>query len=216
VVYTDGTTIENHLEPELYKAAVRQLKFTGEYTPTVADMMKISMWETTLSNYMLEGHSSLTPNKGVDQRLLDRAEAAGKEILNVESMESQMSMLMGFSDDLQRYLLEQILNTSRHEYIVEVEELYELWCSGDETALREMVNSDEGEVDPAKTALAKEYEEAMHTNRDKAMVETAKGYLDSGKTVFYAVGLAHLLKDNGLVDSLRAAGYTVELVTYAN
>ena len=97
-----------------------------------------------------------------------------------------------------------------------VEELYELWCSGDETALRGMINSDDSEVDPSETAIAQEYEEAMSTNRDKAMVETAKGYLDSGKTVFYAVGLAHLLKDNGLVDSLRAAGYTVEPVPYAN
>ncbi len=216
MLYTDGTTIENHMEPELYEAAVLQLKYIGEYTPTVVEMMKVAMWENVLSNYMVEGHAALTPNKGVDQRLLDRAEAAGKEILNVESMESQMSMLMGFSDDLQCYLLEQALNTSRHEYIGDVEELYELWCSGDETALRDMINSDDSEVDPSETALAKEYEEAMHTNRDKAMVETAKGYLTSGKTVFYAVGLAHLLKDNGLVDSLRAAGYTVELVTYAN
>ena len=47
------------------------------------------------------------------------------------------------------------------------------------------------------------------------MIEVAKGYLESGKTVFYAVGLAHLLKNDGLVDGLRAAGYTVELVEYA-
>ena len=49
------------------------------------------------------------------------------------------------------------------------------------------------------------------------MLKVAIEYLESGKTVFYAVGLAHLLDDqNGLVDALRAAGYTVELVQYAN
>ena len=42
-------------------------------------------------------------------------------------------------------------------------------------------------------------------------------YLESGDVVFYAVGLAHLLdSENGLVDTLREAGYTVELVNYAS
>ncbi len=214
MVYTDGTHADDHLDAETYDAALRYLKYTGDYVSGV-EMMKLSLWETTLSNAMIEGHRSLTPNKGVDQRLLDRAEAAGKEILNVESMESQIEILMGFSNELQAYLLKEVLSTTRHEYIAGVETLYEQWCSGDEAALRELVNNEEAEVDPSETTLAQEYEEAMSTNRDKAMVETAKGYLESGKTVFYAVGLAHLLADNGLVDSLRAAGYTVELVPYA-
>ena len=48
------------------------------------------------------------------------------------------------------------------------------------------------------------------------MLEVAISYLESGETVFYAVGLAHLLNNhNGLVDTLREAGYTVELVEFA-
>ena len=46
-------------------------------------------------------------------------------------------------------------------------------------------------------------------------LETAISYLESEETVFFAVGLAHLLVDEGLVDTLREAGYTVELVTYS-
>ena len=48
------------------------------------------------------------------------------------------------------------------------------------------------------------------------MLKKAIEYLESDKVIFYAVGLAHLLDGtNGLVDALREAGYTVELVTYA-
>jgi hypothetical protein len=48
------------------------------------------------------------------------------------------------------------------------------------------------------------------------MLKVAIDYLESGDVVFYAVGLAHLLNNvNGLVDALRDAGYTVELVSYA-
>ena len=57
-----------------------------------------------------------------------------------------------------------------------------------------------------------EYNQAISTDRDADMIAKAIEYLESGETVFYAVGLAHLLAETGLVDGLRAAGYTVELV----
>ena len=64
-------------------------------------------------------------------------------------------------------------------------------------------------------ALMLEYEQAIETGRNVDMLTVAEDYLNSGKTVFYAVGLAHLLADDGLVNTLRDAGYTVELVTFA-
>ena len=55
----------------------------------------------------------------------------------------------------------------------------------------------------------------MGYDRNIGMLEAAKEYMESGETVFYAVGLAHLLDaENGLVNALREAGYTVEPVTY--
>ena len=62
--------------------------------------------------------------------------------------------------------------------------------------------------------LQEEYNQAMSYSRNEKMVEVAKEYLESGETIFYAVGLAHLLAENGLVNGLREAGYTVELVSY--
>ena len=53
-------------------------------------------------------------------------------------------------------------------------------------------------------------------NRWNTMLEKAIEYLESGEVVLYAVGYAHLFEGgNGLVDTLREAGYTVEQVTYA-
>ena len=63
--------------------------------------------------------------------------------------------------------------------------------------------------------LYNEYNDAMIINRNADMLKVAVDYLESGDVVFYAVGLAHLLSGNGLVDTLREAGYTVELVSYA-
>jgi len=106
-----------------------------------------------------------------------------------------------------------------------VQELYELWCAGDEAALRkelsdevdfsELTEEEKAEYEEIKQLL-EEYNKAMSYDRNDGMLQKAIEYLESGETVFYAVGLAHLLNNvNGLVDTLRAAGYTVELVAYA-
>jgi uncharacterized protein YbaP (TraB family) len=52
----------------------------------------------------------------------------------------------------------------------------------------------------------------MEVERNANMVEKAREYLQSGKTVFCAVGLAHLLGEGGMVEALREAGYTVTLI----
>ena len=62
--------------------------------------------------------------------------------------------------------------------------------------------------------IYQEYVNSMEISRNARMLEVAKEYLQSGKTVFYAVGLAHLLAEDGLVNTLRDAGYTVELVSF--
>ena len=103
-------------------------------------------------------------------------------------------------------------------------ELYEIWCSGDEEALREAVSSDVDtqELTPEELAeyeatkhLIDEYDKAMIHDRNAGMLKTAIEYLESGKVIFYAVGAAHVMDNtSGLVDALREAGYTVEQVVY--
>ena len=104
-----------------------------------------------------------------------------------------------------------------HEFdytISRLTELYELWCAGDEAALKEYMKDDLSDMTAEEKALYQEYQKAMETDRNKHMAEVAIEYLESGETVFYAVGLAHVIADDGLVNALRDAGYTVELVTY--
>ena len=83
--------------------------------------------------------------------------------------------------------------------------------------LRQIMDMTEEELAEynASLPLLEEYDKGMNFNRNEGMLDVAIDYLESGDVVFYAVGLAHLLDEsNGLVDALRDAGYTVELVTY--
>ena len=123
-------------------------------------------------------------------------------------------MMSGFSDGLQEQMLIATINTTPTQYNAQVEELYEMWCAGDEEAFIEYFKTDDTELTGQELVYAQEYTKAMETDRNAKMLETAIGYLNSGDTVFYAVGLAHLMAEDGLVNTLRAAGYTVELVTF--
>ena len=210
--YADGSTIKTHVDGALYEKAYPLLLASGNNSIN-APYMKAALWYNLIDNFYLQQCYRLTPDKGVDQRLLDLAYADGKTIRSIETGLSQLKMLTGYSEALQAYLLKEITGVSSIEYGNDLLALYELWCKGDEAALTEALTSETfGDSEEAK-ALFAEYNKAMITNRNANMLKVAKGYLESGETVFYAVGLAHLLGDDGLVNGLRAAGYTVTAVT---
>jgi len=222
--YGDGKSTKDHVGEELYDAAVPYMKASGNYNMN-APYLKPSMWSNSIENFYLRQGYALTPEQGMEERLTKLAHDQEKEIREVESSLFQIRMLTGWSEDLQKVLLEDSLEIDALEYIADVQELYELWCAGDEAALREELSDevDTSEMTEEELAeyeaqkhLIEEYNKAMSYDRNEGMLKVAIDYLESGDVVFYAVGLAHLLNNvNGLVDALRDAGYTVELVSYA-
>lgn len=217
-LYTDGTTTQEHInDEELFEQLQKFLQASGTYEATMLVTKPIFLEQTISSFYMSNGYR-LSSDYGVDNQLQSRAYDQEKEILSVESGEFQMDLLGAFSDELQVYMLRDVLEYGQCAYNYHTEQLFELWCAGDEAELITYLN-EEAEEDPDLTeeekALVAEYEQAIETSRNVDMLAVAEEYLSSGKTVFYAVGLAHLLADDGLVNTLRDAGYTVELVSYA-
>ena len=212
--YADGTTTADHIEDkELYEYALKLLKASGSYHYN-APYMTVPLWTDCINGHMMHQIYTLSSDKGVDNRLLMMAETEGKKILEVESYAFQVQMSTGWSESLALQLLYEAVSSGSVDYMEGLNELYEMWCAGDEEAIREYLKDDTSDMTDEELALYEEYNTAMQTDRNKDMIKTAIDYLESGDVVFYAVGLAHVLAEDGLVDGLRAAGYTVELVTY--
>ncbi len=211
--YADGSTVQSHIDSALYEKAYPLLLASGNNS-TNAPYMKTALWYNLINNFYTQQCYRLSPDKGVDQRLVDLAYADDKTIHSIESGLSQLQMLAGYSDALQAYLLKEVTEDSLTEYGSDLLALYEMWCKGDESTLAEALVGDTFGDSAEVQALYAEYNKAMITDRNAKMLEAAKGYLESGETVFCAVGLAHLLGDSGLVNGLRSAGYTVTAVTY--
>ncbi len=221
--YTDGTTLQSLMEEEEYELALKFAKATGTYNLN-ALMAKPYLWSNGIEQFYLRQGQSLHGDQGVEARLMDWADELNKPIREIESSMFQINMIAGYSQDLQLLLLRDAMSGTAQEYWEELEEMYALWCAGDEAALRELLcdEVDTSEMTAEELAeyeankhLLEEYNKAMSYDRNDGMLKVAKEYLESGDTVFYAVGLAHLLNDvNGLVDALQEAGYTVEAVAY--
>ena len=208
LMYDDGSTIEDHIDEELFTKAKEFLEENDLYIDYYL-LFKPVFWADVVSSVATE-ESGLSHDKGVDMFFIKEAKKAKKEVLEIESVMDQAKMLGGFSDSLQAiYLLDALNNVETAK--ADVKALYELWKEADVKKFEEYVTRDvEMEGVPEELIEAySEFEKAMLTDRNEHMVNKAIEYIKSGKTVFYVVGAAHMVGESGLVNQLESKGYEV-------
>lgn len=200
----------NHLDAGLYETALKLMKASGSYTVDTVRLKPV-FWEKEIADFYLQQGYQLTAEQSVDSLLIHRAEAAKKEISYIESPLSQTQMLSGLSDSLQAALLAKAISFDGFTHHANTAKLFDLWCSGNKSALQSTLTANSTLADPA---LNDEYISAFFTQPNAAMLNIATDHLESGKTVFFAVGLEHLFGETGLLTALQNAGYSVRQVTY--
>lgn len=207
-MYDDGSTIEDHIDEELFNRAKQYLVDRDKYSESYL-LLKPIFWAELLSEVAAE-KTGLSFDKGVDLYFLKEAKKAKKEILQVESATGQAEALAGLSDAMQEFYLEDTLNNVGN-LVRNTLDLYEIWKEADVDKLEKYVYN----VDKKKTLsdeqleALNEFEKVMIIDRNKLMVEKAVEYINSGKTVFFVVGAAHMIGESGLVNQLESKGYEV-------
>lgn len=206
LMYTDGTTVKDHIPEDLYNKTDALLKEKG-LSIQFFSLYKPIILAQNISNLMLEewGYSS---DKGIDVYFINLARERGMEIIEIESVEFQFDMLGGFSDEIQimelRHTLEGI-ETSR----IILEGMLEFWNTGDVRSFEELISQEDDSLSPGEKELYREYEKIMFDDRNLNMADKAEEYLKTGKTTFYIVGAGHMVGETGIIKLLRDRGYTV-------
>jgi uncharacterized protein YbaP (TraB family) len=134
---------------------------------------------------------------GIDRHFLKKAAESGKTVEQLETAESQLEMLAGFSPELQRkfvvYSIRDLQNVND-----KVDGLMRAWKDGDvqtlEKLMLDMGQADSNELQPVY--------DAMITNRNYAMEEKIAAMIEDGGTHFVVVGAGHLVGDEGIVNLL--------------
>lgn len=214
--YPDGDNLKNHIDPLLYEEIVEFLQ-TYSDDPEVISRLKNRMpctWLTELGA-IDEAASGLSADYGIDDYFLKLAHAQGKEIIEIESAESQYNTLNSIPDMAYEYLLGMYIQTP-DTLGLEIRQLYEEWKAGTIQSTTDPAEDAAAiEEDPFGFAAAiAEYNRVTFTDRNVTMANAAKSYLEDGKNVFFVVGTEHLLGSTGVIASLEAEGYKVTRIEY--
>lgn len=197
--FKDGTTLKEHVSKETY-AKVEDFLIKNDLMSNAYDTLKPWWVDGYISSMALKAGDNT--EKGVELYFLEKAHESKIAVIELETHASQMGVLAGFSKELQEKSLNVTLDKYNSGVINdEVNELVDTWKKGDDQALLKMHDM----------ATDQEFHQAMHTDRNIAMVDKIEGYLNSNKeeVYFIVVGALHYPSEHGIVKLLQDKGYTV-------
>jgi hypothetical protein len=195
----DGVTLRATIGDERYARVSKEAARLG-IPMEAADMLQ--PWVLGLQlvemQYMQLGFD---PQKGVEQQLEHLAQADGKPISGLETMDEQLGVLQGMSKSDQARFLDMTV-TEMHDVESETQSVVTAWRSGDAAKLAALL-SDEYKSFP-------NLYRALVTERNKRWVPQIETLLHGNQDVFVVVGALHLVGDGGLLELMRHDGFKPE------
>lgn len=200
MVYTDGTTLEGVLGPRLYRRTLEALPDLGLSEAAVRDFKP---WAVVT---LLSVPRAKT-GEFLDMRLYKAADAAGKAVVGLESIEEQLAVFEGLSESDQISLLRETLAVydDLPRYF---ERLLTLYVDRDLAGL--MRASDEY-LRGGDPQLAKRFKTVALDVRNIRMARRMAPYLHAGGC-FIAVGALHLPGSDGVLERLQNDGFQMRKV----
>ena len=200
-VYPDNDTLEKHISPETIESLKKE---TGGLGIPFELVNKQKPWFLAMTLVALESIKlGLDPNLGIDKYFLSKAEGK-KKMLELESVDEQISLLSGFSDKDQELFLIYTLK-DLHIMEQEVNQLTQAWISGDTKSMESLLTKSFSE-DKRLSAIF----EKLIFERNRRMVSKIEDFLRTKETYFVIVGAGHLVGSQGVIELLKGKGYLVE------
>jgi len=147
---------------------------------------------------------------GVDNYFLTLAHNESKEIIELETYEEQMNLILNFNDQI---YIDQINDSidNYEEMKSSLKELYNAYINEDEEKLKELINNDSSD-DNDYTEEEIKYTKAMYDDRNIKMAQNLEKFLSEDKEVFMIVGAAHVLGENGILDLIQNKNYKINTI----
>lgn len=219
MVYSDGTTIDQHVSKETYEAYEEAMKSFGVLTKEQYDLLKPWSAAFTIQN-LQAAEQSIQAGLGVDVYFMSKA-LFRKPIIEIEGYKFQTDLFESFDPEFQEQFLQSMLTKpeekadddetdpavdSMDNNVDVIVGMLESWRKGNVEELEEVVAYDENATD--------EFTKKFWIDRNDHMYESVLSYLndDSGKTYFVIVGAGHMVTNAGIVNKLEDEGYSVEQI----
>jgi hypothetical protein len=197
-LYLNEKNLLNALSAESY--AMTKVHLT-ELGLQIEDFHRMKPWMIATAVMALELQKlGFESAYGVDQHFFEKAQAAGKDIQGLETVEFQLNLFDQLPLQVQEQFLLQTLEDLKN-LGQEVSEIVTAWKQGNVRELEKLLVG------------MREYPElyqALVVNRNNDWLPHIEQALKEKEPVFIVVGALHLLGKEGLVAALQKKGYIVQ------
>ena len=227
-VYSDGTTLKDHVDPELYQEVVEALAPLDMPEEQVASYKPWALANTFTALSMLDETSSDNA-MALDLYVSAKASNLGIPVEGIETYAFQGKIFDDLSDEYQENYLAMTLSMylgmdaaeglseeEKAEYeaaLKEQDEAVGRWMEQWKTRDTEAFANDYPK-DVIQSNTTDELNSKLFEGRDPNMIAWADRYLkqDGAHTGLMTVGAGHMIGKTGVVQGLKDLGYTVEVV----
>lgn len=198
----NGRTLRDALPADLYARVEQAAAQYARMGVSMAVLDRMEPWMVSMMFSQLEwARAGLEARHGIDVHFEGRAQADGKALGSLESVDFQMGLMDEFSPELQVEMLRQTLDDLPGTAET-MGRMVEAWRTGDAAGMDALMNSSMGE--------SPELYDRMLTDRNAAWIPQIEQLIRGGDDVLVVVGAAHLVGDRSVVAMLRQRGYRVE------
>jgi uncharacterized protein len=198
-LYGDGRTFESAVSKETAAMAAQYFKQTGLPMEMIRPMKP---WMVMLMLTAFEAQKlGLDAKLGLDKYFYDKAMAAKKPVIGLETAEFQIDRFDKMPDAIQEQMLRSTL-TELDAHGNELRSMIAAWQRGDTATLEKNVRSSFAGYPAAYTSLI--------ADRNRNWIPQLQMCLSSPSPCFVVVGAAHMVGPDGLLALLQQKGYKVE------
>lgn len=193
-LYTDGSTVQDHLSPEAFE---KLQAFLDERGLPMAVFQVFRPWMSAATLQVMEMQRvGFDTEIGIERHFLRLAEEQGKLVHELETADFQLRMLAEMPDELQELFLISTIDEYA-SFAERIDEMIAGWKVGDAAVLANMLLQDYEE----KPEMRPLYQRIL-VDRNVGMAEKIVDMLEGGGKWFVIVGAAHLVGEQGLVEML--------------
>jgi uncharacterized protein YbaP (TraB family) len=195
----DGATLQQKVSPETYDLAEQRAKELGI---DIRALSPFKPWLAALTMTALQlQRLGFDASFGVDRHLADRGAKAGKVMNGLETVDFQIGLI----DQLPPRDQESMLRQSLKEMDLvdrSLERIVRSWSTGDIHSLEELLLSSMRDYP--------QVHEKIIVDRNRRWLPQIEKALKRKESTLVVVGAAHLVGKDGILELLKARGYTLE------
>lgn len=195
----EGKTLTSLSTAEDFKVVDEFLKEQLGYSAQLLNTIKPFMISAMLYPKLIDCEM-----KSVEGSLMKLSKEQNEEILGLETVQEQLAVFDSIPYEVQMNELVKTAKNNLENDKIEMDSMLKIYKSEDINAMVTLMRESENEI-------TSKFEGPLLTDRNKRWIPRIIK-IASEKSTLFGVGAGHLAGENGVIQLLRKAGYTVEAV----